>query len=182
MNIANILTFIRIAIVPFFIFFLHTGNHYTKSYVIALVIFILASITDFFDGFLARKKNIITNLGKFLDPLADKILTTAAYLCFLELKLISIYVVFIILTREFLVFLIRLLASKESIVISANVFGKIKTITQIIACILTMIYLIFKQKNLFILYNIAIYISTFLTALSGFLYILQNKKLLTNSK
>ena len=181
MNIANFLTFLRIIMVPFFMFFLNQNEQNQLNYIIALSIFILASITDFFDGFIARKKNIITNIGKFLDPLADKILTTAAYLCFLKLDLVNIYIVFIILTREFLVFLIRLLASKENIVIAANIFGKIKTVSQIVACILTIFYLIFKHKNLYIIYNISIYISTFLTAISGFLYILQNKKLLIST-
>ncbi len=182
MNIANILSFLRIILVPFFIFFLNQTPLNKTNCLISLLIFILASITDFFDGFLARKKNIVTNLGKFLDPLADKILTTAAYLCFLDLKLVSVYVVFIILTREFLVFLIRLIASKENVVIAANFWGKLKTVTQIISCITTILYLVVPNIYLFLTYKIFIYASTFLTALSGFLYILENKKLLKNSK
>lgn len=182
MNIANILSFLRIIMVPFFIFFLTQTPLHKTNCLISLLIFILASITDFLDGFIARKKNIITNLGKFLDPLADKILTTAAYLCFLDLKLISVYVVFIILTREFLVFLIRLIASKENVVIAANFWGKLKTVTQIISCIVTILYLVVPNIYLFFMFKFFIYASTFLTALSGFLYILENKKLLKNSK
>ena len=180
MNIANILTFIRIIIVPFFMLFLTKKQPTKTDFIMALLIFAIASITDFFDGFIARKKNIITNLGKFLDPLADKILTTAAYLCFLDLKLITVYVVFIILTREFLVFLIRLVASKENIVIAANIWGKLKTVFQIISCILTIIYLVEKTEFMFYIYNIFIYISTILTIISGIIYILQNRKLLLN--
>ena len=182
MNIANILSLLRIVMVPFFIFFLNQTPLNKTSCLVSLSIFILASITDFFDGFIARKKNMITNLGKFLDPLADKILTTAAYLCFLNLKLVSIYIVFIILTREFLVFLIRLIASKENIVIAANFWGKLKTVTQIISCMITILYFIIPNIYLFFIYNCFIYASTFLTALSGFLYIFENKKLLKNSK
>lgn len=182
MNIANILSLLRVIIVPFFIFFLNQTHLNKTNCLISLSIFILASITDFFDGFIARKKNITTSLGKFLDPLADKILTTAAYLCFLNLKLVSVYVVFIILTREFLVFLIRLIASKENVVIAANFWGKLKTVTQIISCIITILYLIIPNIYMFSVYNFFIYASTFLTALSGFLYIFENKELLKNSK
>ena len=178
MNIANKLTVLRIVMVPFFMFFLRFNqyNKYFKLY--ALLIFVLASITDFLDGFLARKNNITTNLGKFLDPLADKILTTAAFLCFLYLNLVDIFVVFIILAREFLVIFIRLVASKNGRVIAANFWGKLKTIFQIAACIATMLYLIFKNSFLYYSYNALIYSSTILTIVSGFLYIIQNRKVL----
>ena len=164
MNIANKLTIVRIVMVPFFMIFLRFNQHdeYFKLY----------------DGFLARKKNITTNLGKFLDPLADKILTTAAFLCFLYLKLVDVFVVFIILTREFLVIFIRLVASKNGRVIAANFWGKLKTIFQIAACIATMLYLIVKNSFLYYSYNALIYSSTVLTILSGYLYIIQNKNIL----
>ena len=166
MNIANKLTVLRIVMVPFFMFFLRFNqyNKYFKLY--------------FLDGFLARKNNITTNLGKFLDPLADKILTTAAFLCFLYLNLVDIFVVFIILAREFLVIFIRLVASKNGRVIAANFWGKLKTIFQIAACIATMLYLIFKNSFLYYSYNALIYSSTILTIVSGFLYIIQNRKVL----
>ncbi len=148
MNIANKLTIFRIVTVPFFMFFLKFSYQNKSFNLYALLIFILASITDFLDGFIARKQKITTNLGKFLDPLADKILTTAAFLCFLHLKLVDVFVVFIILTREFLVIFIRLVASKNGLVISANFWGKLKTIFQMTACITTMAYLIFENKTL----------------------------------
>ena len=134
-------------------FFLKFNQYYEHFKFYALLIFVLASITDFLDGFLARKKKITTNLGKFLDPLADKILTTAAFLCFLHLKLVDVFVVFIILTREFLVIFIRLVASKNGKVIAANFWGKLKTVFQIAACIATMAYLIIKNSFLYYSYN-----------------------------
>lgn len=178
MNIANKITITRIIMVPFFMFFFNFNSTNNSFKYIALLIFVSASITDFIDGFIAKKFNLTTNLGKFLDPLADKILISAAFLSFLELKLINIFIVFAMLSREFLVIGIRLVASKNGKVIAANFWGKLKTISQIAASIATMLYAI--NNNLFLLffYRCLIYISTFFTILSGFLYILQNKKVL----
>lgn len=181
MNISNILTTARIFLSPFFILFLKLGVNKKYFNHFALLVFVLASITDFLDGYLARKQQKTTNLGKFLDPLADKILTTAAFLCFLELKLINIWVVFIVFVREFLVIFIRLIASKKGIVIAANFWGKLKTVLQIIAIFLTLIFLIKKSSFLNHCYNFSIYASTFATALSGLIYILKNKNLLKNN-
>ena len=181
MNIANKLTIFRIVISPLLIVFLKLKEKNQIFSYLALLVFLVASLTDFLDGFIARKKNLITNLGKFRDPLADKILITAAYWCFLELKLISVYVVFLMFTREFLVFLIRLVASKNNKVLAANFLGKFKTVTQILASILTLLYIINNNSFLFYSYNTLVYISTILTTISGVVYIKQNIKLLTNN-
>ncbi len=180
MNLSNILTIMRIILVPFFIISMEFSSKDNNFSLIALIIFILAAITDFLDGFLARRLNLISNLGKFLDPLADKILTTAAFLVFLDLKLVNIWVIFITLSREFLVMLVRLMSSKSGIVIAANFWGKLKTIFQIISCIVTLIYIIHTNVILFYAYNILIYISTFLTIISGLLYLLNNKHIFKN--
>lgn len=174
MNTANKLTIFRITISPLLIIFLELKEKNQIFSYLALLVFIVASLTDFLDGFIARKKNLITNLGKFLDPLADKILITAAYLCFLELKLINVFVVFLIFTREFLVFLIRLVASKNNKVLAANFLGKAKTVTQIVASILTLLYIINNSNLLYYSYNAFVYLSTALTTISGIVYIKQN--------
>ena len=183
---ANILSFLHIIMVPllwwpFFVFFLNFKEKNSQFAIISLIIFIVASITDFLDGLIARHKKIITNLGKFLDPLADKILITGAFLCFLKLNLISIWTVLIVLTREFLVMLIRLLASKQNKVIAANILGKLKTVTQIIACILVLIFIIKPDNNLKVLYKVMVAFSTLCSIVSGFTYIYDNKNLLLNN-
>lgn len=178
MNISNVLTASRIFLTPFFILFLKIGANKKTFNFFALLIFVLASITDFLDGYLARKNKKITNIGKFLDPLADKILTTAAFLCFLELKLVNVWVVFVVFTREFLVIFLRLIASKKEIVIAANFWGKLKTVLQIVAIILTLIFLIKKNSFLKNCYIFSIYTSTVITALSGLIYFIKNKQIL----
>ena len=144
--------------VPFFVFLLNANFN-----IWALVIFILASITDAIDGFVARKYNLITNFGKFLDPLADKVLTISAFVCFLKLNITNVWVVLIIITREFLVMFIRLMAMQNKIVLAANLWGKIKTISQMVACIFSMLYLISPVIFLKYIYEILIYISVLFT-------------------
>ena len=178
MNIANILTIARIFITPLFVLFIEIKNADYGFKLIALIIFIIASITDMLDGLIARKYKLITNLGQFLDPLADKILTSAAFLCFLDLKIINIWVVLIIFSREFLVTGVRLIASKNNIVLAANFWGKLKTVTQIFACISCILFLMYpKNLILYYQYNILIYASVILTIVSGYIYIYNNKKL-----
>lgn len=171
-NIPNILTISRVFMVPFFVFLLNANFN-----IWALVIFILASITDAIDGFVARKYNLITNFGKFLDPLADKVLTISAFVCFLKLNITNVWVVLIIITREFLVMFIRLMAMQNKIVLAANLWGKIKTISQMVACIFSMLYLISPVIFLKYIYEILIYISVLFTILSGGIYLYSNKKL-----
>ena len=138
MNLPNKLTLWRIILVPFFVaallipFFLHT--------IVALVLFIAASITDMLDGRIARKRNLITDFGKFADPLADKILVLAALLCFVQNGWCDCIAVIIVLFREFTVTSIRLIAAAKGEVIAANIWGKVKTVTQMVAIITILVF------------------------------------------
>ena len=138
MNLPNKLTLWRIILVPFFVaallipFPLHT--------IVALVLFIAASITDMLDGRIARKRNLITDFGKFADPLADKILVLAALLCFVQNGWCDCIAVIIVLFREFTVTSIRLIAAAKGEVIAANIWGKVKTVTQMVAIITILVF------------------------------------------
>ena len=138
MNLPNKLTLGRIILVPFFVaallipFLLHT--------IVALVLFIAASITDMLDGRIARKRNLITDFGKFADPLADKILVLAALLCFVQNGWCDCIAVIIVLFREFTVTSIRLIAAAKGEVIAANIWGKVKTVTQMVAIITILVF------------------------------------------
>ena len=135
MNLANKLTMIRIFLVPVFLFFI-TVKEIPYGSIIATVVFIIASITDQLDGHIARSRNQITNFGKFMDPLADKLLVTAALVSLVELNLVAGWAVVVILAREFAVSGLRTLAASDGIVIAASWWGKIKTVTQMIAILL----------------------------------------------
>jgi len=138
MNTPNKLTMLRIFMAPLFLFFvLFSGIPH--HYAFALGIFIAASLTDLLDGKIARKHNLITDFGKFLDPLADKMLVTAALIAFVELNLMTGVACYIILIREFLVTSLRLIASKDGTVIAASIWGKLKTVTQMTAVITIMV-------------------------------------------
>jgi len=146
---------------------------------IALVTFVIASFTDFLDGYIARTRNLVTNFGKFIDPLADKLLVTAAFLCFIQLGKVSAWVVFIILAREFIVSIFRAIAAADGIVIAASIYGKLKTISQMIAIIiLLMNNYPFSQWNI-PMDMIMVYVATGLTLVSGLDYIIKNKEVLT---
>ena len=145
MNLANKLTIARIFMVPFFILFMELGGVYNS--ILALVVFCAASITDFFDGQIARKNKIITLLGIFLDPLADKLLISAAFICFVGIPMlgISAWMVIIIIGREFVITGLRSIAAAKNIIIPADKSGKFKTISQIVAIILTLLILIINE-------------------------------------
>ena len=134
MNIANKLTVLRILLIPVFLFVLLSNM--PNNFIIALVIFIIASFTDFLDGYLARSLNLVTKLGKFLDPLADKLLVISAMLAFIELGLLSSTVVLIIVSRELIISVFRAIAASEGIVIAASWWGKLKTNSQILMIII----------------------------------------------
>jgi CDP-diacylglycerol--glycerol-3-phosphate 3-phosphatidyltransferase len=173
MNIANQLTLLRIAMIPLFIFVLLSGYSFW-----AFVVFALASFTDFLDGYLARKYKLITNFGKFMDPLADKLLVTSALVCFVELGLLNSWVVIIILSREFIVSIFRAIAAAEGIVIAASWWGKAKTISQMM-----MVIVLLLNNYPFELINlpvdqILIVLATVLTIVSGYDYIVKNKQVL----
>lgn len=179
MNLPNKLTVLRVLLVPIFIFFLLSKGIY-NNLIYALGVFILASITDMLDGKIARKSDLVTDFGKFLDPLADKILVLSALVCFVEMNLISSVPVIIILAREFVVTSVRLVASNKGKVIPANIFGKLKTCVQIISIcgILLLSYL----RNLYhfdsnfcsLTFNLLIYLSAFFSVVSGIIYIKEN--------
>lgn len=172
MNIANKITLSRIFLIPIFIFFMLIDLPYHME--IALVIFIIASLTDKLDGYFARKYNMITDLGKFLDPLADKLLITGALLVFIQLGKIDAWIVFVILAREFAVTGLRGIAANNNIVIAASKWGKLKTVIQIITIIV-----LFIDNYPFSLINlpmniILIYLSLIITVISGIDYFIKN--------
>jgi CDP-diacylglycerol--glycerol-3-phosphate 3-phosphatidyltransferase len=142
MNLPNKLTVLRIVLAPLFL--LLALWEFPFHYAASLVVFIAAALTDMFDGKIARSRGLITNLGKFLDPLADKMLTTAAFLLFMVTGQMNIWAVMIVLTREFMVTSVRLLAAKDGTVIAASFWGKLKTVAQFIAIIYTLTALEFS--------------------------------------
>nr|MDE5977158.1 CDP-diacylglycerol--glycerol-3-phosphate 3-phosphatidyltransferase [Turicibacter sp.] len=182
MNLANKLTLLRVILIPFFIVCFYIPNlvintvslnYYLIPYanLLAVLIFLLAAITDFIDGYVARKYNMITDFGKFMDPLADKLLVTAALLILLENGLISAWVVFIILAREFIVTGFRTIAASKGVVIAAGWLGKIKTVVQF-----AMITLLLLLNYPFEVFNwpvdqILIALAVVLTVASGIEYI-----------
>lgn len=174
MNIANQLTLLRIILIPFFIFFLLDGNMW-----VAAPLFIIASLTDFLDGFLARKYNLVTNFGKLMDPLADKLLVTSALVGFVELGRLSSWVVIIILSREFIVSIFRAIAASEGVVIAASWWGKSKTISQMIMVILLLINNIPFAWVGVPMDRVFVYIATLLTIVSGADYLIKNKSVLS---
>lgn len=150
------------------------------GFTIALVIFAMASITDMLDGKVARKYNMITDLGKFLDPLADKVLVAAALICFVELGWTYSWLVWLIMAREFMVSGIRLIAagSKKKLVIAANIWGKLKTASTMVAICLVLImhiltdnFGVLTELPVQIITDVLMYICTFLTVLSGIIYL-----------
>ena len=183
MNLPNMLTIFRILLVPIFVFFMLINPNDSFYLTMSLIIFILASLTDAIDGKIARKYNLVTNFGKFMDPLADKILVMSALLCLLNLKLIDVVIVIIILSREFLVTSIRLIASSNGKVIAANSLGKLKTIFQILAIISCLIFKICPYNDgLFWTYQLLFILSTIITILSGIVYLWKNKSFICDIK
>lgn len=144
MNLANKLTLLRVILIPFFVIFAFvnlpgTFLGMTTSQIIMLAIFVVASITDKLDGYIARKYNMITTFGKFLDPLADKLLVNTALILLVGVLKLPAWIAVIIIAREFIITGVRLLAVEDGKVIAANVWGKVKTVTQMIAIILMLV-------------------------------------------
>ena len=194
LNVPNLLTIARIIITPIFlaVILMDTLPH---KFLIACVIFSIASITDAIDGHLARKNNQITNFGKFLDPIADKILTTAALLAFMSMGLCNIWIVMLILTREFAIASVRMIAAAGGVVIPANVWGKIKTMSQMVFTILIMLLgevweilantnevLFNKLPDLSLVSNGLLWITAILTVVSGWIYLNDSKKIIDFTK
>ena len=176
MNTPNKLTIARMIIVPFLVIFLLTGWGGEANRYISLTLFVVSSVTDWFDGYLARKNNLVTNFGKFMDPLADKLLVCSAMICMIDLKRLPAWFVIIIIAREFIISGFRLIAAENGIVIAANYWGKFKTASQMIMIIL----LILHFDGIFvILEQIFIWLSLALTIISLITYIWQNRTVLS---
>ncbi len=194
LNVPNLLTIARIFITPIFlaVILMDTLPH---RFLIACVIFSIGSITDAVDGHLARRNNEITNFGKFLDPIADKILTTSALLAFMSMGLCNIWIVMLVLTREFAIASVRMIAAAGGVVIPANIWGKIKTVSQMIFTILIMLLgetweiisntnkvLFDKLPDLSLVSNGLLWITAILTVVSGVIYLNDSKKIIDFTK
>lgn len=176
MNLPNKLTILRVIMIPFFLIFMLTDFMGVSGKYIALTLFVIASFTDFLDGYLARKYKLVTNFGKFMDPLADKLLVSAALISFVELQTLPAWIVITIISREFIISGFRLVASDNGVVIAASYWGKFKTVTQMIMIIL--LILDFQSNYFVILENIFIYLALILTIVSLLDYLIKNKNVL----
>ena len=176
MNTPNKLIVVRMIMVPFLVLFLLTGWGGEANRYISLAIFVIASVTDWFDGYLARKHHLVTNFGKFMDPLADKLLVCSAMICLIELERLPAWFVIIIIAREFIISGFRLIAAENGIVIAANYWGKFKTVSQMIMIILLLLHFggVFA-----VLEQIFIWLSLALTVISLMTYIWQNRSVLS---
>lgn len=201
MNLPNKLTILRIVMTP--IFMAAMIIEFPHHYIVALVLFVVASLTDLLDGKIARARGLVTNFGKFLDPLADKMLTTAAFLAFLAKNFgygIA-WVLFIVLFREFMISSLRLVAvsSETKKVIPANIWGKTKTVTQMIAIIFGIAVMYFNESILPIIeqtvvvpdivgaiimtvFDICLWVSTFFAVISGIIYVKDSFEFINPSK
>ena len=176
MNLPNKLTILRIIMIPFFVLFMLLDGGVSLTYrYIAAVIFIVASFTDLLDGKIARKYNLVTNFGKFMDPLADKLLVCSGLICFVGLGQLPAWFVIIIISREFIISGFRLVASDNGVVIAASYWGKFKTVSQMIMSVL----LIVNIPALSILTTIFSVIALVLTVVSLIDYIAKNYRVLT---
>ena len=178
MNLPNKLTVLRVIMVPFFVVFMlipSLGGAANKY--IALALFCIASFTDFLDGHLARKNNLVTNFGKFMDPLADKLLVCSALICLSSLGKLATWIVLVIIAREFIISGFRLVASDNGIVIAASYWGKFKTVSHMTMII--MLILDFQNPVYFILTQIVVWVGLALTVISLADYVWKNKQVLT---
>lgn len=177
MNLPNKLTIFRVILIPFFVvLLLFDITAYDKW--IALAIFIVASLTDFLDGQIARKYNLVTNFGKFMDPLADKLLVCSAMICLVELARIPAWVVIVIIAREFIISGFRLVASDNGVVIAASYWGKFKTTFQILMICL----MIADLPQLALVTQIVMWVALALTVVSLVDYLIKNKSVMQDNK
>ena len=179
MNLPNKLTILRVIMIPFFVAeLLYDGGANQNMRYVAAALFIIASLTDMLDGKIARKYNLVTNFGKFMDPLADKLLVCSALICMIELRELPAWMVIIIISREFIISGFRLVASDNGVVIAASYWGKFKTTFQMIGVVL----LIFNIPALSTLTTIIVWIALALTVISLVDYIVKNAGVLTEGK
>lgn len=179
MNLPNKLTVIRVIMIPFFVFFLLTDIVGGASRYIALALFCIASFTDFLDGHLARKHNLVTNFGKFMDPLADKLLVCSALICLTTIQGddLPVWIVLIIIAREFIISGFRLVASDNDIVIAASYWGKFKTVSHMAMIILLLLDI--QNPIYHIVTQVVVWIALALTVISLVDYVVKNKQVLT---
>lgn len=206
MNLANKLTVLRVLLVPVFIVLMEIDSFYTN--ILALLVFVIASLTDFFDGKIARKYNLVTTLGIFLDPLADKLLVTSAFIGFVSLYTLNIpaWMVICIISREFIITGLRSIAASKNIIIPASMSGKFKTVSQMVAIITILVILIVDAtitkfyfitpyelievdgwQHIFGLILIhapywLMFVTTILTLYSGISYLIQHKNIFIDKK
>ena len=180
MNLPNKLTIMRVILIPFFVFFLLSPYFPAYGNYIAVAIFIVASLTDMLDGKIARKYNLVTNFGKFMDPLADKLLVCSAMICLFELDRLAAWIVIVIIAREFIISGFRLVASDNGVVIAASYWGKFKTTFQMLMVIVLILDI---QMPFFqILGTVLTYVALILTVVSLIDYIVKNKDVLKDQK
>lgn len=175
MNLPNKLTIARVIMIPFFVLFLLTGLGGEASKWIALAIFIIASLTDLLDGHIARKYNLVTNFGKFMDPLADKLLVCAAMICLVEMGRLPAWIVIVIISREFIISGFRLIASDNGRVIAASYWGKFKTTFQMLMICL----MIADIAQIAVVTAAVMWIALVLTVVSLVDYLVKNKDVLS---
>ncbi|MDY0408215.1 CDP-diacylglycerol--glycerol-3-phosphate 3-phosphatidyltransferase [Virgibacillus soli] len=192
MNIPNRITLSRIILIPVFIILMSAPLNWGEwpigngvlpiSHFVAAMVFIIASATDWVDGYYARKYKLVTNMGKFLDPLADKLLVASALIILVHLQFAPAWVVIVIISREFAVTGLRLVAAGEGIVLAASKLGKVKTFTQLLAIALLLLHNYPFSYIPFPFAIIMLYISLFFTVLSGYEYFAKNWNVMRNSK
>ncbi|WP_264737251.1 CDP-diacylglycerol--glycerol-3-phosphate 3-phosphatidyltransferase [Cytobacillus firmus] len=192
MNLPNKITVSRIMLIPIFLLVMlvpfswgsveFLGAEMPVTHLIGALIFIIASVTDWVDGYFARKYNLVTNLGKFLDPLADKLLVSAALIVLVDLELAPSWIVIIIISREFAVTGLRLVLAGEGEVVAANQLGKIKTWAQIVAISALLLHNIIFEMVSIPFDLIALWVAMFFTIWSGWDYFAKNKQAFINSK
>lgn len=180
MNIANKITISRILLIPVFMIVLMLGFKYSD--LIASLIFAFAAVTDGVDGYVARKYNQITDFGKFIDPLADKLLVATALICLVSMGRIAAYMAVVIIAREFIVTSLRIVAISKGVVIAAEMTGKIKTVIQILATVCAILFygeefIIFKWSAGYI----AMFIATLFTVYSGYIYLKNNWSIISDN-
>ena len=181
MNLPNKLTILRVIMIPFFVAaLLYDGGANQNMRYVAAALFIIASLTDMLDGKIARKYNLVTNFGKFMDPLADKLLVCSAMICLIEKGSLASWIVIIIIAREFIISGFRLIASDNGIVIAASYWGKFKTVFQMLMVIVLILDI--KLPAFEILGTVLTYIALILTVVSLIDYIVKNKDVLKEQK
>ena len=178
MNLPNKLTILRVVMIPFFVLFMVVPLIGEGDKWIALALFIMASLTDLLDGHIARKYNLITNFGKFMDPLADKLLVCSALICLVELGRIPSWMVIVIIAREFIISGFRLIASDNGVVIAASYWGKFKTTFQMVMICL----MIANLGALHLVTDIVMWIALLLTVISLMDYLIKNKEIMKETK